>query len=54
MKQTKTLLALLLVVLMVVSAVGCAKKIDVTEYTAPTEAPAETKPAETQAEAQPA
>ena len=54
MKQTKSLLALLLVVLMVVSAVGCAKKIDVTEYTAPTEAPAETKPAETQAEAQPA
>ncbi len=60
MKQTKTLLALLLVALMLVSAVGCTKKIDVTEYTAPTEAPAktetktETKPAETQTETKPA
>ena len=62
MNKIKTLLALLLAVLMVVSIVGCTKKIDVAEYTSPTEAPAktetktETKPAETQTEteAQPA
>lgn len=68
MKLTKTLLAMLLAALMVLSVVGCTKKIDVTEYTQPTEAPAktetktetktdtkaETKPAEGQTEAQPA
>ena len=55
MKQTKTLLAWLLVAIMILS-VGCTKKIDVTENTQPTEAPAktETKPAEGQTDAQPA
>ena len=43
MKLTKTLLAWLLVALMVLSVVGCTKKIDVTEYTQPTEAPAKTE-----------
>ena len=43
MKLTKTLLAMLLAALMVLSVVGCTKKIDVTEYTQPTAAPAKTE-----------
>ena len=48
MKLTKTLLAMLLAALMVLSVVGCTKKIDVTEYTQPTAAP-EITPAPTTA-----
>ena len=43
MNRTKTLLVWLLAALMLISVIGCAKKIDVTEYTAPTEAPAKTE-----------
>ena len=53
MKQTKTLLAWLLIALMLVSAFGCTKKIDVAEYTAPTEEPkTETKAEEPKTETQ--
>ena len=43
MNRTKTLLVWLLAALMLVSIIGCAKKIDVTEYTAPTAEPAKTE-----------
>ena len=53
MKQTKTLLAWLLIALMLVSAFGCTKKIDVAEYTTPTEEPkTETKAEEPKTETQ--